>query len=328
MKKAKKNVSPRLQKVFSKPGFRIGRHFVTLLILVFVVGGGIFAINKVFGQSRSKIAEYQKVISSSLSFGAREADSETQIPSDTPDTTLISPNLKEVYKHIEDRKSELTLSQSSNTGTTDSNAEASGGYPDNILPCTRNGDDLLVLVNKQYQLPSTYAPPDNVPVTNSGVRTTKSGLYVRNIIISDLTQLVDNAKAAGLDLAVLSAYRSYSTQQSTYTYWVNYNSGNTAAADTISARPGHSQHQLGTAVDFTTNEISDQLGQHFGNTAGGKWLAEHAWEYGFALAYPAGWETTTGYSYEPWHFRYIGVGNAQEWHSSGLILELWLREKN
>lgn len=324
MNKEKKNISPRLRKHFSNIGSRSGKYLTILLILLLVIGTGIFTINRVFGQSRAKIAEYQKVISSSLSFGT--SGDENTIPSEIPETTQISPNLKEVYKHIEDRKEKLA--QASNAESTTSNTEGSGGYPDNILPCTRSGDDLLVLVNKQYQLPSTYAPPDNVAVTNSGVRTTKSGLYVRNIIIPDLTQLVNDAAAESIDLAVLSAYRSYSTQQSTYNYWVNYNGGNIAATDTISARPGHSQHQLGTAVDFTTNEISDQLGQHFGNTAAGKWLEEHAWEYGFALAYPTGWETTTGYSYEPWHFRYIGQENAQEWHSSGLILELWLRENN
>jgi D-alanyl-D-alanine carboxypeptidase len=58
------------------------------------------------------------------------------------------------------------------------------------------------------------------------------------------------------------------------------------------------------------------------------WLAAHAWEYGFALAYPQGWEAATGYSFEPWHFRYIGRENAARWHASGLILEVWLRGEN
>lgn len=288
---------------------------------------GLFGLNGLFGQEalfEPGLAKYNKVISSSLNLNEISSD-----PESSPEhagITQISPKLNNVYEHIEDRKKELAQFRSTTSSTT-SNTSASGGYPDNILTCSRSGDDLLVLVNKQYQLPSTYAPSDLVSVTNAGIRTTKAGLSVRNNSITELTRLGNDATTANIDLAILSAYRSYSTQQSTYNYWVAYNGGNIAVADTISARPGHSQHQLGTAVDFTTNEISDQLGQHFGNTAAGQWLAEHAWEYGFALAYPTGWESTTGYSYEPWHFRYIGVENAKEWHSSGLILELWLREK-
>jgi LAS superfamily LD-carboxypeptidase LdcB len=201
-------------------------------------------------------------------------------------------------------------------------------YPSTILPCTKSGDDLLVLVNKSYQLPATYSPSDLVPIENSGIRTTRSSLTVRTIIISSLSDLNTSAQAQGIDLAILSAYRSYDTQQTTYSYWVSYNGGSIDAADRVSARPGHSQHQLGTAVDFTTSEISDQLGQQFADTAAGRWLAEHAWEYGFALAYPLGAESITGYSYEPWHFRYIGIENAAEWHGSGDTLEGWLRREN
>lgn len=227
--------------------------------------------------------------------------------------------LDQIYKEIEQSKERIENEKLQVSGD---------AYPSEILPCTRSGDDLLVLVNKQYQLPSTYAPSDLIPIENSGVRVTKSGMHIRSVIVSNLSAMAVAAAGQGIDLAVLSAYRSYNTQQSTYNYWVNYNGGDTNAADTVSARPGHSQHQLGTAVDFTSNEISDQLGQHFGNTAAGTWLAQHAWEYGFALAYPSGHEATTGYSYEPWHFRYIGKENATEWHGSGEILEVWLRGKN
>src|SRR5690606_15165135 len=109
----------------------------------------------------------------------------------------------------------------------------------------------------------------------------------------DLKRLNTDAKADGIDISVISAYRSYSTQASTYKYWVNYNGGSAAAADKISARPGHSQHQLGTAVDFSSNEIGDRLGAEFNNTKGAKWLVENGWKYGFVLSYPSGHESTT-----------------------------------
>jgi LAS superfamily LD-carboxypeptidase LdcB len=234
----------------------------------------------------------------------------------------------DIYEQIDESKAENIPTVSGQTPEATSGSNDWAAYPETILPCTRDGDDLLVLVNKQFQLPSTYEPSDLVALTTTGLRATNSSLLIRNIIASDLAGLVTAAKAENIDLAALSAYRSYATQQTTYNYWVAYNGGDTAAADMISARPGHSQHQLGTTVDFTTNEISDQLGQHFAGTAAGTWLASHAWEYGFALAYPSGWEAVTGYSYEPWHFRYIGKDNAAEWQGSGKILELWLRDKN
>ncbi len=202
-------------------------------------------------------------------------------------------------------------------------------YPSPIVTTTRSGDDLLVLVNKKYKLPSSYAPKDLVSVGSAGIRVKSGGTFhLRTIVIPDLKEMVDKAKEEGIDISVISAYRSYSTQASTYQYWVNYNGGNTDAADTVSARPGHSQHQLGTAMDFSSNEIGDRLGDEFGSTKASKWLVNNSWKYGFVLAYPKGYEVTTGYSYESWHYRYIGKVNAVEWKASGQILELWLRSKN
>lgn len=242
-----------------------------------------------------------------------------------------NPGIDKAYTESDAHKQSLATANSSSSPSASTNSASQTGnfweYPAIILPCTRSGDDALVLVNKSYQLPSAYAPSDLVAIENSGIRTTRSGMLVRSIMVTDLSELRTAASSAGIDLAVLSAYRSYSTQQSTYNYWVNYNNGSVSAADMVSARPGHSQHQLGTAVDFTTSEISDQLGQQFANTAAGSWLAQHAWEYGFALAYPLGAESITGYSYEPWHFRHIGRENAEEWHAGGLTLEEWLSGK-
>lgn len=200
-------------------------------------------------------------------------------------------------------------------------------YPSDIKPAIRSGDDLLVLVNKEYQLPSTYAPSDLVSASLSGIRKGES-FMLRNILINDLKDLVNDAKADGIDLSIRSGYRSYATQQSTYNYWVSYNGGSINAADKISARPGHSHHQLGTAVDFSSAEIQDGLGGSFSSTKASVWLADNAWKYGFAIGYPYGYESVTGYSYESWHYRYIGKTYAQEMHSSGMILELYLRGKN
>lgn len=201
-------------------------------------------------------------------------------------------------------------------------------YPAGILPVTKSGNDLLVLVNKKYKLPSNYAPSDLVAASGAGFLVTSTSIQVRNVAMGQLKLMEDAATAAGIKISIASGYRSYSTQASTYQYWVKYNSGSADAADHVSARAGHSQHQLGTAIDFSSPVIGNRIGPEFNGTAAQKWLAANAWKYGFALAYPEGGETVTGYNYESWHYRYIGVENATEWKASGKLLEVWLGEKN
>ncbi|MGI5898005.1 MAG: M15 family metallopeptidase [Candidatus Dojkabacteria bacterium] len=200
-------------------------------------------------------------------------------------------------------------------------------YPENIKPTTRDGNDLLVLVNKEYQLPSGYIPSDLVSASLSGIRRGEK-YQLRNILIEDLRNLVNDAKASGIDLSIVSGYRSYQQQVTTYKYWVGYNGGVVDYADRISARAGHSQHQLGTAIDFSSAEINDGLSGLFGNTQASKWLYDNAWKYGFVISFPKGAESITGYSYESWHYRYIGKANAQEMINSGMILENYLKSKN
>lgn len=200
-------------------------------------------------------------------------------------------------------------------------------YPKDIKTVKRNGNDLLVHVNKEYRLPSTYAPTDLVKASNSGIRN-GDNFYVRNILINDLRDLVNASKADGIDLSIVSGYRSYTTQVTTYNYWVQYNSGNVDAADRISARAGHSQHQLGTAIDFSSKEVSDNIGTRFSTTKASTWLQKNAHKYGFVLSFPSGYERVTGFSYESWHYRYIGKTNALEMKNRGMILEEFLRNKN
>ncbi len=200
-------------------------------------------------------------------------------------------------------------------------------YPETIYTTKRDGNDLLVLVNKQYKLPSSYAPSDLVKANISGIRR-GDNYYLRNILIPDLTSMINAAKAEGIDLSMVSGYRSYQTQVNTYKYWLSKNNNNVGYVDTFSARPGHSQHQLGTAIDFSSSEIGDKLGDSFTNTKASKWLTKNAYKYGFVLSYPKGYETTTGYKFESWHYRYIGKKYALEIVNSGQILELYLRGSN
>lgn len=197
-------------------------------------------------------------------------------------------------------------------------------YPDEIIEITSDPNDLLILVNKKYKLPSIYVPSGLINLGDSGVR--NSGHHLgRLVMLDDLTLLASAAKLDGVDLAIRSAYRSYNTQVSTYDSWLNKYGNNVDLVDTFSAKAGHSQHQLGTVIDFTTNECNDCIGNAFNTTKACKWLEENAWKYGFVISYPSGAEQITGYKYEGWHYRYIGIESANNWKVSGLVLDEFLK---
>jgi len=234
---------------------------------------------------------------------------------------------KEIYQWVENPQEIIDTSTIVQIQKKEENSIKWWEYPSTIYPTKRNGDDLLVLVNKQYKLPSSYAPKDLVKASKSGIRRGEN-YYLRSIVIPDLTRMITDAKSEGVDLSIVSGYRSYQTQIDTYNYWLKMNNGNTSLVDTFSARAGHSQHQLGTAIDFSTNEIGDKLGDEFSNTKASKWLSQNAYKYGFVISYPKGYENITGYKHESWHYRYIGVENAQNMINLGKILELYLRDYN
>lgn len=184
---------------------------------------------------------------------------------------------------------------------------------DKTLHSTDDPSSIWVVSNKARPLdPIDYAPSDLVYPDLPNV----NGQPVRAVMVDALEQLFDSAHDAGFDLAIQSAYRSYGTQKSIYDRLVAANGR--AAADSDTARPGHSEHQTGLTVDLATIPADCTLQQCFGDTAAGQWLAKNAWKYGFLLRYPADKEQITGYIYEPWHFRYIGTKLAEEMHREGV----------
>jgi D-alanyl-D-alanine carboxypeptidase len=122
--------------------------------------------------------------------------------------------------------------------------------------------------------------------------------------------------AAGITLRMSSAYRSYARQQTIYNGFVAREG--VAGADTHSARPGNSEHQTGLVVDLDDG-TGCNLSACFGTRPGGIWLAENAWKYGFILRYGNGWQPIVGYTYEPWHFRYVGVDVSTDMHNRGIL---------
>lgn len=181
---------------------------------------------------------------------------------------------------------------------------------------------LLTHVNKNKSLPTDYTPPGLVQI--SGVSVTRQGMVLRDVALEPLKEMLTAAGKLGLDLVVLSAYRSYSEQQQIYGQEVAQ-SGE-AQASRLVALPGHSEHQLGTTIDITSPSIAYSLSQSFQNTSEGIWLGENAHRFGFVMSYPDGKEHITGYAYEPWHFRYIGIEAATEIKQLGITLEEYLRD--
>lgn len=155
------------------------------------------------------------------------------------------------------------------------------------------------LVDKKHLLPPDYIPEDIVPLDQYADTLTlnREDLSLREIILPDLFAMIEAAAADEIVLDLSSTYRSYEYQEWLFQYWVDQLG--LEEAERVSARPGSSQHQLGTTVDFGSIE------PEYAGEPGGRWLADHAWRYGFSLSYPEGNEGLTGYSFEPWHYRWI-----------------------
>lgn len=158
---------------------------------------------------------------------------------------------------------------------------------------------LFFLIDKKHTASSSYAPKDLVSLEkNSLFDLNKAGMKIRPEAYSALNEMAQTALNDGIRLLVSSAYRSYSYQENLFNYWVSVDG--LEEAERESSRPGTSQHQLGTAVDF--GSISDD----FDKTQMGQWIYKNAADYGWSLSFPKGYEDVTGYRWECWHFRYIG----------------------
>ena len=185
---------------------------------------------------------------------------------------------------------------------------------DDILTSPRNYEHWsTTLVDTILRVSKDYVPPDLVDVSEAEIP--GSG-RVRALLIDDLREMAAAAKAADAPIAIQSAYRSYETQKDVFADWVAVHGLDRALQ--LSARPGHSEHQLGIGVDFKTAGGGDPFTGDWQLTVAGKWMKAHAWQYGFVMSYPAGKIDVTCYAFEPWHFRYVGRELAASIHGSGL----------
>lgn len=184
---------------------------------------------------------------------------------------------------------------------------------------------LAVLVNKERSLSENYKPEDLVPVEVPTVLENPEVNQLRKEAADALKNMFEHAAEEGIYLNARSGYRSYQTQVSLFDSYVSQHGEE--AANLFSAKPGHSEHQTGLAMDVTSESVDYQLTEKFGETKEGKWLYDHAHQFGFIIRYPENMEHITGYTYEPWHLRYLGVDLATKVKESGLTYEEFLAKE-
>lgn len=181
-------------------------------------------------------------------------------------------------------------------------------------------DHATLVLDLLWRLPPGFEPTDLVRLREAGF---DSDLWVRAVVIDDLRAMREAAETEGLGLAVQSAYRSETYQDQVHRGWVALLGADQAAM--TSARPGHSEHQLGTAIDLRSADGPPAWDlDDWALTPEGAWVVAHAHRFGFLVSYPMGSQAITCYDYEPWHLRWVGKALAAEVHATGLPLRAYL----
>ncbi|MCQ2471453.1 MAG: M15 family metallopeptidase [Clostridia bacterium] len=284
------------------------------VVAVAVAAAAIVGVNAVKHQKPVDQPTTTKPISSS--YYSEENTSESTSESTAPSLTQFSSSTSEITsestsEQTSERESTTVLLSGPKTTTkapvstttrrpsTTTRKPSTSVTPNTSSPTYING---ILIVNKSYPLPQNYNPGVN-SAAQSAFNTMQSA-----------------AAREGINLYIVSGFRSYSTQRDIYNNYVARDGK--AAADRYSARPGHSEHQTGLAFDVNS------LSQSFENTPEGRWLAANCYKYGFIIRFPKGKESITGYMYEPWHIRYLGTSTATSVYNSGLTLEEYLGVKS
>ncbi|HNQ99537.1 MAG TPA: M15 family metallopeptidase [Trueperaceae bacterium] len=200
-------------------------------------------------------------------------------------------------------------------------------FGDEPAPGREQADWKVTLVDTLFALPPEYVPDDLVDLSERLADVSRfaaaPGLRLRAEAAQQLREMFRDAEASRIYLEVVSAYRSFDYQRETFARWVATDGYDLAIR--TSARAGHSEHQLGSAVDLRIRGGAEPWDlDDWGETPEGRWVRDNAWRFGFVLSYPPGMEQVTCYAYEPWHYRYVGAGMAEAIRSSGLTLRVYL----
>ena len=181
----------------------------------------------------------------------------------------------------------------------------------------------LALVNRCFRVSYTFSPRDLIPLRLRSTHVPEGNYHLlRESAAHAAEQLFQAATDEGLTLIARSGYRSYDLQ--TFVHDNVLSILGIEEGNRVSAVPGHSEHQLGLALDVSSPAIKGELTEDFSQTQEGRWLRDNAHYFGFIIRYPQNKEAYTGYAYEPWHIRFVGTDAATEMFNSGQILEEFL----
>ncbi|MEI6479012.1 MAG: M15 family metallopeptidase [bacterium] len=232
-------------------------------------------------------------------------------------STDLQSKIDSIQKSLADVQNQNSILDSAAQAVQNSSAvysEQAGKISDvagTLLRLSKVDTQLLQKYSKVYFLNENYKPASLTNVDSSFLYNKNSALQINTQISSYLMRLLADQQSAGLNLQVISAYRSFGTQSLLKSsYKVTYGAG---TANSFSADQGYSEHQLGTALDFTTPVVKDTFNK-FDQTPEYNWLTSNAYKYGFILSYP---KSNAYYEYEPWHWRFVGVDLATRLHSEG-----------
>lgn len=291
--------------------------FVSVILLIFIISAIVKKINYLhsydyklskIGYSKEEITEIKKLDDKQIDI-LLDRKYNKLIVKFMKQKYFIFNNLEEYIKYYKDSEND----DLSNTITM-VNVKANYDYYDeDVVKDTNINDGNLMLVNKFHKLSKDYVPSDLVDVANTYG-------YGENKLVKEVYEnflnMWNDAKKENLSLIITSAYRDYEYQES---LWKSYaSSKGDKWADSVAARAGFSEHQTGLTMDIVTygSKMND-----FENTDEFKWLNENAYKYGFILRYPKDKEKITGYSYESWHYRYVGKEAAEKIKKEGITFD-------
>lgn len=296
----KKNKKQKMQRIF----IMVAALFLILLAIIILAEGKSHDKNNDLGQSEASNEEKPT--------NEEKSANNEEVPNDDEETPAENEN-----ETSNDQEPEENEQQEEIADISDNTVEGE------IIADPKAYE---ALVNKTNNLPDSYVPDDLVSLSdvptvleNPEVNQLRESAY---LALKDLFSAAKNE--AEYELFARSGYRSYNTQTALYkSYVTNYGQ---AAADKYSAKPGQSEHQTGLAMDITCAALNFQLDVTFADTEEGKWVSENAHRFGFIVRYPKDKEDITGYFYEPWHIRYLGIELATKVYESGLTLEEYLEQ--
>lgn len=221
---------------------------------------------------------------------------------------------------ILNKKAEAPGTPSKTSGDSSQNKDISLAAQDLSKYTIDLQESIFYIVNKQRPVPASYVPGNLVrPNVALVPGDSPEEQQLRSEAATAAEALFNDAKKSGFNLVMASGYRSYQFQQTLYNGYVARDGE--AAANRYSAKPGTSEHQTGLAFDVTTSSRKCYLEICFADTPEGKWLKDNAYKYGLHLRYQKGKEDVTGYQFEPWHFRYVGVDLAKKLYDSNQTME-------